>query len=126
MSKKLGRTSGVTDHYAWDDEHALVLARRVVGSLNRSKDSQLAVRTPEEPLYSADEIGGIVGDNLKKTFDSKNIISRIVDGSRFAEFKEHYGTSLVTGKKKLFIYTYGLNWIELDWVGSDYCSCWIL
>ncbi|KAG2217672.1 hypothetical protein INT45_006181 [Circinella minor] len=102
------RTSGVTDHYALDDEHALVLARRVVGSLNRTKDSQLAVRTPEEPLYSADEIGGIVGDNLKKTFDSKNIISRIVDGSRFAEFKEHYGTSLVTGFAHIHGYPVGI------------------
>ncbi|KAI8997090.1 methylcrotonoyl-CoA carboxylase beta chain [Pilobolus umbonatus] len=91
------RTSGVTDHYALDDEHALVLARRIVGSLNRSKKQQLAVRTPEEPLYSPDEIGGIIGDNLRKPFDSKNIIARIVDGSRFSEFKEHYGTSLVTG-----------------------------
>lgn len=92
------RTSGVTDHYALDDEHALVLARRAIGTLNRVKKPQLDTRVPEEPLYSADEIGGIVGDNLKKPFDSKNIISRIVDGSRFAEFKENYGTTLVTGK----------------------------
>ncbi|KAI8081756.1 methylcrotonoyl-CoA carboxylase beta chain [Halteromyces radiatus] len=91
------RTSGVTDHYAVDDEHALVLARRVVANLNRTKAPQLAMRTPEEPLYSATEIGGIVGDNLRKSFDSKNIIARIVDGSRFSEFKEHYGTTLVTG-----------------------------
>jgi 3-methylcrotonyl-CoA carboxylase beta subunit len=92
------RTSGVTDHYALDDEHALVLARRVVGTLNRTKKPQLETRVPEEPLYSPDEIGGIVGDNLRKPFDSKNIIARIVDGSRFAEFKENYGTTLVTGK----------------------------
>ncbi|GAN06503.1 methylcrotonoyl-CoA carboxylase [Mucor ambiguus] len=91
------KTSGVTDHYALDDEHALVLARRVVGTLNRTKKPQLDLRVPEEPLYSPDEIGGIVGDNLRKPFDSKNIISRIVDGSRFAEFKENYGTTLVTG-----------------------------
>lgn len=55
------------------------------------------MRDVEEPLYSANEIGGIVGDNLRKPFDSKNIIARIVDGSRFSEFKEHYGTTLVTG-----------------------------
>lgn len=91
------RTSGVTDHYALDDEHALVLARRVVGTLNRTKKPQLEMRKPEEPLYSPEEIGGIVGDNLRKPFDSKNIIARIVDGSRFAEFKENYGTTLVTG-----------------------------
>lgn len=93
----------------------MAIARRVVGTLNRTKDPQvrtniygssqflliwdfqLALKTPEEPLYSPDEIGGIVGDNLKKSFDSKNIIARLVDGSRFAEFKEHYGTTLVTG-----------------------------
>jgi 3-methylcrotonyl-CoA carboxylase beta subunit len=78
------------------------LARRIVGTLNRVKKPQLDLRAPEEPLYSADEIGGIIGDNLRKPFDSKNIISRIVDGSRFAEFKEHYGTSLVTGKPQDF------------------------
>ncbi|GAA5807782.1 Methylcrotonoyl-CoA carboxylase beta chain, mitochondrial [Mucor flavus] len=91
------RTSGVTDHYALDDEHALVLARRAIGTLNRVKKPQLDTRVPEEPLYSSEEIGGIVGDNLRKPFDSKNIISRIVDGSKFAEFKENYGTTLVTG-----------------------------
>ncbi|KAI8391463.1 methylcrotonoyl-CoA carboxylase beta chain [Radiomyces spectabilis] len=102
------RTSGVTDHYALNDEHALVLARRVVGSLNRVKQPQLAVRTPEEPLYSPSEIGGIVGDNLRKPFDAKNIIARIVDGSRFAEFKEHYGTTLVTGFAHIHGYPVGI------------------
>ncbi|CDS13573.1 Putative Methylcrotonoyl-CoA carboxylase betachain, mitochondrial [Lichtheimia ramosa] len=102
------RTSGVTDHYALDDEHALAIARRVVGTLNRTKDPQLALKTPEEPLYSPDEIGGIVGDNLKKSFDSKNIIARIVDGSRFAEFKEHYGTTLVTGFAHIHGYPVGI------------------
>ncbi|KAI7865073.1 methylcrotonoyl-CoA carboxylase beta chain [Spinellus fusiger] len=102
------RTSGVTDHYAMDDEHALVIARRIVASLNRVKNPQVALRIPEEPLYSANEIGGIVGDNLRKPFDSKNIISRIVDGSRFAEFKEHYGTSLVTGFAHLHGYPVGV------------------
>ncbi|KAL1935935.1 hypothetical protein VTP01DRAFT_69 [Rhizomucor pusillus] len=102
------RTSGVTDHYALNDEHALVLARRVVGTLNRVKEPQLAIRTPEEPLYSADELGGIVGDNLRKSFDSKNIIARIVDGSRFAEFKEHYGTTLITGFAHIHGYPVGI------------------
>ncbi|KAI9313625.1 methylcrotonoyl-CoA carboxylase beta chain [Dichotomocladium elegans] len=102
------RTSGVTDHYALDDEHALVLARRVVGTLNRVKTHQLDVRPVEEPLYSPDEIGGIVGDNLRKPFDSKDIIARLVDGSRFAEFKEHYGSTLVTGFAHLHGYPVGI------------------
>lgn len=57
------------------------------------------MQKPEEPLYPAEELGGIVGDNLKKPFDIKNVIARIVDGSKFSEFKEHYGTTLVTGKR---------------------------
>lgn len=76
--------------------------------MNSRHVMQLAIRTPEEPLYSADEIGGIVGDNLRKSFDSKNIIARIVDGSRFAEFKEHYGTTLVTGFAHIHGYPVGI------------------
>ncbi len=59
----------------------------------------MTVENVREPLYSASELGGIVGDNLKKTFDIKNVIARIVDGSEFQEFKEHYGTTLVTGTR---------------------------
>ncbi|KAH8550292.1 methylcrotonoyl-CoA carboxylase beta chain [Umbelopsis sp. PMI_123] len=102
------RTSGVTDHFALNDEHALALARRVVGTLNYTKKPQVAIQKPEEPLYSADELGGIVGDNLKKPFDIKNVIARIVDGSRFSEFKEHYGTTLVTGFAHLHGYPVGI------------------
>ncbi|KAI8968915.1 methylcrotonoyl-CoA carboxylase beta chain [Mycotypha africana] len=104
------RTSGVTDHYAMDDEHALVLARRVVGTLNRVKRGvdTMDIRMPKEPLYSPEEIGGIVGDNLKKPFDSKHVIARIVDGSQFAEFKENYGTTLVTGFARIHGYPVGI------------------
>jgi 3-methylcrotonyl-CoA carboxylase beta subunit len=56
------------------------------------------MQTPENPIYSAAELGGIVGDNLRKTFDVKQVIARIVDGSRFSEFKELYGNTLVTGR----------------------------
>lgn len=59
---------------------------------------KLLIKKPEEPLYSASELGGIVGDNLRKSFDVKNVIARIVDGSRFEEFKELYGTTLITGR----------------------------
>ncbi|CAG8560206.1 6874_t:CDS:10 [Diversispora eburnea] len=92
-----GRTSGVTDHYAIDDEDALRLARNV-----------LDLRIPEEPLYSPTELGGIVGDNLRKSFDVRNVIARIVDGSRFKEFKELYGTTLVTGFAHIYGYPVGI------------------
>ncbi|RKP10623.1 putative acyl-CoA carboxylase, beta chain [Thamnocephalis sphaerospora] len=102
------RTSGVTDHYALDDEHALVLARRVVSNLNYTKKPQISVRPAADPLYPASELGGIVGDNLRKTFDVKNVIARLVDGSRFSEFKELYGTSLVTGFAHIHGYPVGI------------------
>ncbi|ORY04514.1 carboxyl transferase [Basidiobolus meristosporus CBS 931.73] len=102
------RTSGVTDHYAHDDEHALMIGRRIIGNLNKRKPSQLEVRTPVDPLYAASELGGIVGDNLRKPFDIKNVISRIVDGSRFSEFKELYGSTLVTGFAHIHGYPVGI------------------
>ncbi|KAF0556450.1 methylcrotonoyl-CoA carboxylase beta chain, mitochondrial-like protein [Gigaspora margarita] len=102
------RTSGVTDHYATNDEHALQIARNVVNSLNWTKKPNITMRLPEEPLYSSSEIGGIVGDNLRKSFDVKNVISRIVDGSRFHEFKQLYGTTLVTGFAHIHGYPVGI------------------
>ncbi|KAJ2796625.1 Methylcrotonoyl-CoA carboxylase beta chain, mitochondrial, partial [Coemansia helicoidea] len=92
------RTSGVTDHYATSDAHALELAREAVGSLNwRKPTQQLALQAAEEPLYDAGELGGIVGTNLRRPFDVRQVIARIVDGSRLHEFKRLYGTTLVTG-----------------------------
>ncbi|KAI8051696.1 methylcrotonoyl-CoA carboxylase beta chain [Syncephalis plumigaleata] len=102
------RTSGVTDHYALDDEHALVLARRVISTLNYTKRPSITMQTPEDPIYSAAELGGIVGDNLRKTFDVKQVIARIVDGSRFSEFKELYGNTLVTGFAHIHGYPVGI------------------
>ncbi|KAJ1983397.1 Methylcrotonoyl-CoA carboxylase beta chain, mitochondrial [Dimargaris verticillata] len=102
------RTSGVTDHYALSDEHALVLARRVVSTLNYTKAVPLTTQPSEAPLYPASELGGIVGDNLKKPFDIKNVIARVVDGSRFQEFKEFYGTTLVTGFAHIHGYPVGI------------------
>lgn len=111
------KTSGVTDHYAVDDQHALHLARQVIGNLNltstnafnerRSLHTQLdasASTTPtfEEPLYDARELYGIVGANLTKTFDVREVIARVFDGSRFDEFKKLYGDSLVCGYAKLY------------------------
>lgn len=89
--------SGVTDHYALDDEHALHLARRVITNLNYTKRPDVALQEPEDPVYSADDLYGIVGEDLKKTFDVREVIARLVDGSRFDEFKAKYGDTLVTG-----------------------------
>merc|ERR1719221_2200616 len=88
--------SGVTDHYALDDEHALHLARRIISNLNYTKKPDVTMQEVEEPLYSSDDLYGIVGEDLKKTFDVREVIARLVDGSRFDEFKAKYGDTLVT------------------------------
>ncbi|XP_041361017.1 methylcrotonoyl-CoA carboxylase beta chain, mitochondrial-like [Gigantopelta aegis] len=100
--------SGVTDYYALNDEHALHQARRVVSNLNYKKTPNVTIQTPEDPLYPADEIYGIVGGNLKKTFDVREVIARIVDGSRFDEFKSMYGETLITGFARLWGYPVGI------------------
>uniref|UniRef100_W5MZZ6 methylcrotonoyl-CoA carboxylase n=1 Tax=Lepisosteus oculatus TaxID=7918 RepID=W5MZZ6_LEPOC len=102
------RKSGVTDHYALDDNHALHLARKAVRSLNYRKKIEVTVEPPEDPLYSSDELYGIVGDNLKRTFDIREVIARIVDGSKFDEFKAFYGDTLVTGFSRIFGYPVGI------------------
>ncbi|KAI6178011.1 3-methylcrotonyl-CoA carboxylase 2 [Aphelenchoides besseyi] len=95
--------SGVTDYYAQHDQHALVQARAVIAGLNVHPAKLFPnLETVEEPLYSADELYGIVGTNLKKTFDVREVIARLVDGSRFDEFKQRYGETLVTGFARLY------------------------
>jgi len=97
------RTSGVTDHYATNDAHALAIARRIVSNLNRKKLLQDTQIIPsEEPLYSSQELLGIIPSDSRKPFDIRNIIARIVDGSRFDEFKSLYGTTLVCGFSRLY------------------------
>uniref|UniRef100_A0A2K5DIX4 Methylcrotonyl-CoA carboxylase subunit 2 n=1 Tax=Aotus nancymaae TaxID=37293 RepID=A0A2K5DIX4_AOTNA len=95
------RKSGVSDHYALDDHHALHLTRKVVRNLNYQKKLDVTIEPSEEPLFPADELYGIVGTNLKRSFDVREVIARIVDGSRFTEFKALYGDTLVTGIKPL-------------------------
>uniref|UniRef100_A0AAQ6IM06 methylcrotonoyl-CoA carboxylase n=1 Tax=Anabas testudineus TaxID=64144 RepID=A0AAQ6IM06_ANATE len=102
------KKSGVTDHYALDDNHALHLARKTVRSLNYRKNIEVTTEPTEAPLYPADELYGIVGDNLKRTFDVKEVIARIVDGSKFDEFKAFYGDTLVTGFARIFGYPVGI------------------
>lgn len=93
------RTSGVTDHYAVNDVHALAIARRIVANLNRSKRvSDVTIDTNvEEPLFPAEELNGIIPADTRKPFDVRAVLARILDGSRFDEFKALYGTTLVTG-----------------------------
>src|SRR5664279_1440707 len=95
------RISGVADHLAENDAHALQLARRVVGNLNWQKPVSLDISTPEEPLYDPAELGGVIPVDTKKPYDVREVIARLVDGSRFDEFKSRYGTTLVTGFARL-------------------------
>jgi len=91
------RLSGVADHLARDDAHALALARRAVVNLNRLKPTGIELQNPEDPLYDPDELLGIVPADLKTPYDIREVIARIVDGSRFDEFKTRYGATLVCG-----------------------------
>mgnify|MGYP001166818155 FL=1 len=91
------RTSGVTDHLANDDHHALAITRNIVKHLNRRKLGALPLQTPEDPLYDPQSIYGVVPADFKTPFDVREVIARVVDGSRFDEFKQLYGDTLVTG-----------------------------
>jgi 3-methylcrotonyl-CoA carboxylase beta subunit len=102
------RVSGVTDHYANDDRHALALARGIVRTLNRPKRVDLEIRQPVEPLYPAEDLHGIVPDDTRKPFEVREVIARIVDGSEFDEFKALYGTTLVCGFAHIFGYPVGI------------------
>ena len=95
------KVSGVSDYLAVDDAHALVIARRSVANLNWPRIDQAEGGVePKKPLYDPNELEGIVGTNLRKQVDVHEIIARVVDGSEFSEFKENYGTTLVTGISK--------------------------
>ena len=102
------RISGVADHLAENDAHALYIARRIVANLNRVKPVNLALGDGEEPLYDPEEIHGILPTDTRKPYDVREIIARIVDGSRFDEFKTRYGATLVTGFAQLYGYPVGV------------------
>jgi 3-methylcrotonyl-CoA carboxylase beta subunit len=91
------RVSGVSDHYAQNDAHALAICRRVVAGLNTRKRVTLDVRAPVEPLYPAEEIYGVIPAEVRKPYDVREVIARIADGSELDEFKQNYGATLVTG-----------------------------
>jgi len=102
------RESGVADHYAENDAHALFLAREVVSHLNRKKpDIGLRIKS-QEPLYDIEELNGVIPVDSRKPFDIREIIARIVDASVFDEFKALYGTTLVCGFAHLYGYPVGI------------------
>ena len=96
------RRSGVADHYAADDRHALALARRAVANLNSRKTVDIALGEPEDPAFDAAELEALVPTDLKRQYDIREVIARLVDGSRFDEFKALYGTTLITGFASLY------------------------
>ncbi|MDG4549056.1 MAG: carboxyl transferase domain-containing protein [Candidatus Contendobacter sp.] len=102
------RVSGVADHLAENDAHALYLARRILANLNRVKPVNLALGSGEEPIYDPEEIYGILPTDTRKPYDVREVIARIVDGSRFDEFKTRYGSTLVTGFAQLYGYPVGV------------------
>jgi acetyl-CoA carboxylase carboxyltransferase component len=102
------RLSGVADYFAEDDEHALHLARTVVGTLNTAKRLPADVSAPEDPAYDPAEIYGVVNTDTRQPYDVREVIARLVDGSRFDEFKERYATTLVTGFARLHGFLVGI------------------
>ena len=96
------RLSGVADHYAADDNHALELARRIVANLNTKKQADIPLLPSRDPAFDIAELDGLVPVDLKKQYDAREIIARIVDGSEFDEFKALYGTTIVTGFAHIF------------------------
>jgi 3-methylcrotonyl-CoA carboxylase beta subunit len=95
------RVSGVADHMARDDVHALALARRAIGNLNRRDKAAHDIVAPVEPLYPAEQLERVVPVDLRKQYDAREVIARLVDGSAFDEFKARYGTTLLTGFARL-------------------------
>jgi 3-methylcrotonyl-CoA carboxylase beta subunit len=102
------RISGVTDHYARDDSHALSIARRIVSHLNRPKRIGLEVAEARDPLYDPAELAGAVPTDLKKPYDAREVIARVIDGSDFDEFKALYGATLVCGFARIYGYPVGI------------------
>ena len=102
------RTSGVTDHYAQNDNHALEIARSAVKNLNRVKPVTIDFQEVVEPAYPSDDIYGIIPKDTRQPFDVREIIARIVDGSDFNEFKALYGNTLVCGFANIFGYPVGI------------------
>ncbi len=102
------RISGVADHLADDDQHALEIARHCVANLNRSKALDMDIQPPQEPLFSAEELYKIVPADERQTYDVREVLARILDGSEFHEFKALYGQTLVCGFGRIHGYPVGI------------------
>src|ERR1700736_6449169 len=102
------RQSGVTDHYAQNDSHAIGIARRIVATLKPPQRAVLNMREPREPLFRAEEIYGVVSADGRKPFDVHDVIARLVDGSEFDEFKKLYGQTLICGFAHIWGYPVGI------------------
>jgi 3-methylcrotonyl-CoA carboxylase beta subunit len=102
------RISGVADHFAQNDHHALAIARRIVANLNTRKRAELDIAEPVMPRYPSEEIYGVINADIRKPYDVREVIARVVDGSEFDEFKARYGTTLVTGFARIWGYPVGI------------------
>jgi acetyl-CoA carboxylase carboxyltransferase component len=102
------RLSGVADYFADDDHHALELTRTIVSTLNAAKSMPADIASPEEPAYDPAELYGIVNADVRKPYDVREVIARIVDGSRFDEFKQRYAPTVVTGFARLHGFLVGI------------------
>jgi 3-methylcrotonyl-CoA carboxylase beta subunit len=102
------RTSGVSDHYAQNDHHALEIARSVVSNLNRTKPVQCKIKAVSAPSYATEEIYGVIPKDARQPYDVREVIARVVDGSEFDEFKALYGTTLVCGFAHIYGYPVGI------------------
>ena len=102
------RISGVADHFAQNDHHALAIARRIVGNLNRRKQMDLELADPVPPRYPAEDLYGVINADIRKPYDAREVIARVVDDSALDEFKARYGTTLVTGFARIWGYPVGI------------------
>ena len=102
------RQSGVADHYAQSDAHALAIARAIVSHLGEAKPREPDAHEPAEPLYPAEELHGVIPEDKRKPYDVREVITRIVDASELDEFKADYGTTLVTGFARIWGYLVGI------------------
>ena len=102
------KQSGVSDHYARSDEEALIIGRNIIENLNRPPKSFMNTHKPEDPLYPIEEIYGIISKDPRIPFDVREVIARLVDGSKFHEFKELYGQTLVCGFARIMGYPAGI------------------
>jgi len=102
------KNSGVTDHYAVDDKHALGITRTIISHINKQKYMPWDVKKPVEPLYPKEDLYGVIPTDSRKPFDIREIIARVVDGSEFDEFKSLYGTTLICGFARIHGYPVGI------------------